>query len=294
MDNTDTNKDSITNVINNNIIINDIINDIINNKIDNNSSDNDITDNIDNKFIENIKLNTTINKEDIVNDINKNKILVEFKNNIDLLTLEYFSKQKSYNRYFKNSETNNLNISSKNDKKFYKKRIINETKKMIKNEFENELLRDNFNKYISSLISYFKFKDKTDILQEEYKEEIKIDREIYRIPEKYDNDNDTGTDCDDDGDDEIDNIINCQDLKYNNSINDLFFNFNKKEFNKKVTLDNFVISNINNNINNENTKNNNLNSFPLQKKIDLREPSLKTKGIKSKNKEKEINTNIIE
>lgn len=221
-----------------------------------------------------------------ISDINLNehnkKNTIQFKNSVDLLTFEYFSKQKSYEKYLKNTSekekdnNNNLSFINKHDKKFYKKRIVNETKKMLKNEFDNEILKDSFNKYIFSLINYFKFKDKIDILQDEYKE-LDINREIYPITE-------VNTElCDDITDD-----INIDNIDYNSSqINELLYNFNKKELNKKVTLDNFIITT---NKKQEDKKK----IIPLQKNIDLREPSLKTKGVKSKNKKKEIITNNIE
>jgi hypothetical protein len=268
--------------------------------IDIDNMDNDINNN-ENNLLKNINDNLELlNKElsdidididiqDIPTDIknttkiqNNKKQSIQFKNGIDLLTFEYFSKQKTYEKYLNTScddtkSDNNLSLISKHDKKFYKKRIINETKKMLKNEFDNEILKDSFNKYIFSLINYFKFKDKIDILQDEYKE-LNIDRTIYPITE-------INTElCDIDNSDDI----NIDNIDYNSgNINELLYNFNKKELNKKVTLDNFIISNKNKNDEKKQI-------IPLQKNIDLREPSLKTKGVKYKNKKKEIITNNIE
>lgn len=231
----------------------------------------------------------------IIDDINNipsiKKRSIQFKNNVDLLTFEYFSKQKKYDKYLKSNTDNHSDnhLISKNDKKFYKKRIINETKKMLKNEFDNEILKDSFNKFIFSLINYFKFQDKIDILQDEYKE-LNITRDIYPITEvdtdMYDDITNEDYDCYDKGMDEI----NINNIDYNSeNMNKLLYNFNKKEFNKKITLDNFVIKNQNNDNNQDKNQ-----IMPLQKNIDLREPSLKTKGIKTKNKKKEIIANNIE
>lgn len=236
---------------------------------------------LNNELIEELNHN---NDNDTLEKTNNKKRPIQFKNNIDLLTFEYFSKQNSYNKFLKTvNKENDTNLINKHDKKFYKKRIINETKKMIKNEFENEILKDSFNRYIFSLVNYFKFQDKIDILQEEYKE-LNIDRSIYPInevnTELYDDiTNDTYTFDD----------INIDNMDYNNnSVNELLYNFNKKEFNKMVTLDNFIIKE------NKETNKDKSRIIPLQKNIDLREPSLKTKGLKLKNNKKEITTNNIE
>jgi hypothetical protein len=232
----------------------------------------DTIQNIDNLF-KNINhleyINDISGVKTFTNNINNKNNSIQFKNTVDLLTFEYFSKQKSYNKYLKTSSQkdneNKLTLINKHDKKFYKKRIINETKKILK---------DCFNKYIFSLINYFKFQDKIDILQDEYKE-LNINRDIYTITEG-------NTEmCDD-----ITNDINIDNIDYTDEINELLYNFNKKELNKKVTLDNFIITN--------NKKQHDKQIIPLQKNIDLREPSLKTKGLKYKNKKKEIITNNIE
>lgn len=234
------------------------------------------------QFNDNIIEDTNDNK-DILEKINYKKHPIQFKNSVDLLTFEYFSKQNAYNKFLKTvNNEDNTNLINKHDKKFYKKRIINQTKKMMKNEFENEILKDSFNKYIFSLINYFKLQDKIDILQEEYKE-LNIDRHIYPITE-------VNTELYDDITNDTFDELNIDNMDYNNnSANQLLYNFNKKEFNKKITLDNFIITKENKVSNKDKPQ-----IIPLQKNIDLREPSLKTKGLKSKKDKKEIITNNIE
>ena len=54
------------------------------------------------------------------------------------------------------------------DIKFYRKRIISLCKDMLKGKFESEELKKIHMNYVNELISYFKMKDTSDILQSEY------------------------------------------------------------------------------------------------------------------------------
>ena len=103
----------------------------------------------------------TIQTSNIYSDINSNEF-----NNLNSITIEYFSNTGFYNKYLNKSEIEKY--ISKSDKKFYKKRIINETKKMLKDEFETDTLREIFNKYIFSLINHFKIIDRNEILQKQF------------------------------------------------------------------------------------------------------------------------------
>lgn len=179
---------------------------------------------------------------------------MDISNNIDLITLECLTNPGFYDKY--NLKKNNPTKISKADRKFYKKRIINETKKMLRNDFDTPALKEIFNEYVISLVDYFKIVDKRDILQEDYKNNPPQDKEYY--------------------DNVLDEILDISDNNLNNlnnliSPNELLFN-NANET-KKITLDNFVVK--------HNPPKENI-IYPEQKEINLKEPSLKTKGLKMK------------
>ena len=52
---------------------------------------------------------------------------------------------------------------------FYRKRILQKTKDFLRNEEKDETLKRLFKEYSKTLIEHFKFIDKKDILQEDYK-----------------------------------------------------------------------------------------------------------------------------
>ena len=173
---------------------------------------------------------------------------MDISNNIDLITLECLTNPGFYDKY--NLKKNNINKISKADRKFYKKRIINETKKMLRNDFDTPALKQIFNEYVISLVDYFKIVDKRDILQEDYKNYPTQDKEFY--------------------DNVLDEILDISD---NNLISPNELLFNNANETKKITLDNFVVK--------HNPLKENI-IYPEQKEINLKESSLKTKGIKPK------------
>ena len=179
---------------------------------------------------------------------------MDISNNIDLITLECLTNPGFYDKY--NLKKNNPNKISKADRKFYKKRIINETKKMLRNDFDTPALKEIFNQYVISLVDYFKIVDKRDILQEDYKNNPPQDKEYY--------------------DNVLDEILDISDNNLNN-LNNLIspdqLLFKTANETKKITLDNFVVK--------HNPPKENI-IYPEQKEINLKEPSLKTKGLKTK------------
>ena len=179
---------------------------------------------------------------------------MDISNNIDLITLECLTNPGFYDKY--NLKKNNPNKISKADRKFYKKRIINETKKMLRNDFDTPALKEIFNEYVISLVDYFKIVDKRDILQEDYKNNPPQDKEYY--------------------DNVLDEILDISDNNLNN-LNNLIspdqLLFKTANETKKITLDNFVVK--------HNPLKENI-IYPEQKEINLKESSLKTKGIKPK------------
>ena len=184
---------------------------------------------------------------------------MDISNNIDLITLECLTNPGFYDKY--NLKKNNPNKISKADRKFYKKRIINETKKMLRNDFDTPALKEIFNEYVISLVDYFKIVDKRDILQEDYKNNPPQDK-APQDKEYYDNVLDEILDISDNNLNNLNNLISPDQL--------LFKTSNET---KKITLDNFVVK--------HNPPKENI-IYPEQKEINLKEPSLKTKGLKMK------------
>lgn len=160
---------------------------------------------------------------------------------INNITLQYLLNPLLYDKLTHKSNTNSIEFI--NDQEFYKKRIINLTKQMLKNKFENEDLKNLFEMYIKNLIIYFKEIDTKDILQKTYN-----NLELKDISK---------------------NIIISQDgVELANSL--LYRESNKPNLNnyvKYIKTDNPLI-------------------IPLKKDINLKNPSLKKKGLK-KTKEKE-------
>lgn len=84
---------------------------------------------------------------------------------------EYFANQQLYNKIIK--KDNSLPYD-KNEYRFYKKRILQLVKDIMrKKETTNEIVIP-FNNFVVSAIEHFKFEDKKSIIQSEY-EEIECD-----------------------------------------------------------------------------------------------------------------------
>ena len=102
--------------------------------------------------------------------------------NVNEITLKYLMNPIHYDRYLE--ETTESNKEFLVDKKFYRKRIINITKNMFKDQFESDHLKDIFDLYIQNLISYFKEIDTKDIIQREYKHLVLLSKEPNILDKK--------------------------------------------------------------------------------------------------------------
>ena len=178
------------------------------------------------------------------NDIDKLDKDIENKK-INDLTLQYFSNknylnQKTINQ--NNKSNNDVNINKK-EIKFYRKRIMDFTKKMLRNEIDlnniNNNIEASYYEYINVLIEDFKINDKRDLLQAEFNNfitDVSMSNNIKN---------------------DINNLEN---------INNLLMQ--KKEV---CTIDNFVLK----------TKNKKEKKvYPQEKKINLKAKYLRDKGIK--------------
>lgn len=142
----------------------------------------------------------------------------------------------------KNLKTDNVD---KEDKRFYRKRILAMTRELFKKDSNNEEINKSFENYIFCLISNFKMTDKKDIIQSEYND---LDLDI--------NDENLNVDLDEMLDNANQNMM-----------------IHKKE---DSTLDGFVISNRDKLIKQE------AEILPSIKQINLNDTTLKTKGVKNK------------
>lgn len=178
------------------------------------------------------------------------------------ITIEYLIN-KQYHNFFKKDADLLISIN-KRDKKFYKKRILNVTRDLFLNDDVNISpdVKNSYNNYIKHCIEYFKMLDKSDIIQNEYNENVKAisdnedaDKLILENDNEYDENN-------------VDsNNTTKNKNKYDNA-NSMLFN----KPNKNNTLDNFVKK-----IHIE--KNKIPEIIPRKRRINLKDPLLKIKGV---------------
>lgn len=87
---------------------------------------------------------------------------------VDHVTLDLMVNQPQYERYLR---AHDADLSGKYEKakRFYKKRIIEMTRELLKGETVNDIfVLQAFEAYAKSCITYFRNKDKNDTLQEEH------------------------------------------------------------------------------------------------------------------------------
>lgn len=172
------------------------------------------------------------------------------------ITIEYLINKQYHNSFKKDGEI--LNLINKRDKKFYKKRILNVTRDLFLNDDVNVSpdVKKSYDNYIKHCIEYFKMLDKSDIIQNDYNDKIIIENndENKIILEYAEEDNN-------------DHIVDSNNKNYNNA-NSILFN----KTNKMNTLDNFVKK-----IHIENNKITEI--IPRKRKINLKDPLLKFKGV---------------
>ena len=173
-------------------------------------------------------------------------------NNNIMDELEYLMNPCMYEKWMKKNEKKIKVSDLKTDVKFYKKRIIQLTKDMMKGQHITNSVNKAHNEYMKSCVAYLRFLDTKDILQEEYKD----------IPEQPDI-----SDDDIEGDPN-NNLINPSYLHKQNKIEDY--------------IDVKKISNV--------PKNDTY--LPEKKDLKLKDPELKKKGVKKKKgKKKKKNIN---
>ena len=170
---------------------------------------------------------------------------------VNELTMRYLCNRSMHNSK-PDIEENKHDKNMKKDKKFYRKRIIDMTKKLMNEDITNDKtqcidmpisMRNAFNSYVHNCIDYFKDLDRSDLLQDEY--------------------------CDIDTNAKKNNPdVECKSQTYANEL------FMKNVCVKKSTdLDSFVSREK---IQQSSKKKE---DYPKKKKIKLKDPTLKEKGI---------------
>ena len=173
-------------------------------------------------------------------------------NEIDNITLSYFANKSQYTSILKKTEENN-DKKFINDKKFYKKRVLDMTKRLFRDEETNTQLIGFFNTYVKSCVNYLKFLDKSDIIQEKYGSMNVAENLEKPISE-----------IDASGDD-----IDIENVDYKNC----HYLFSKPEDVKKLNLDTFVIKTVTNPPQK---------IIPKRENINIKTKEHKTKGILKK------------
>jgi len=84
-------------------------------------------------------------------------------NDVDLLYLTNPSLKLKYNKP-------KIKSTSLEDIKFYRKRILLHTKEYLRGNNINQELDEYFEMYANKLIEHYKFNDKKDVIQDEYKD----------------------------------------------------------------------------------------------------------------------------
>jgi len=163
---------------------------------------------------------------------------------ISLNTIGYLMSDTTYKKISESKDKKNSNKTFIRDLKFYKKRIYQTTKDLIKYQIEckefNKEVDGLLQHYLEELIEYFKFQDKTDILQNELSS---VNKQV-----KF-------------------NIV-----KENSNFNADEFIMKKPEI-KAPTIESCMKVNVKNQKTEKKI-------IPRSKNIDLKHPEFKTKGLK--------------
>jgi hypothetical protein len=190
---------------------------------------------------------------------------------VDHVTLDLMVNQPQYERYLRNKEAD-LSGKYEKAKRFYKKRITEMTRDLLKGDTVNDIfVLQAFEAYAKACITHFRNKDKNDTLQEEYVAECVAVGYLPPIDEGVNDDADNDDDDNDDDDNDVDNLNDSSKKKL-----EILLSFDKHKAQKMPTLDTYVIKTtptptIKNNV-----------PIPQQREINLDDPKFKTKDLKPK------------
>ena len=191
---------------------------------------------------------------------------------VDHVTLDLMVNQPQYERYLRAKEAD-LNGKFEKAKRFYKKRIMEMTRDLLKGDTLTDIfVLQSFEAYAKACITYFRNKDKNDTLQEEHMAECVTVGYLPPIVETdLNNDDDDNHNDDDDNDDAI-NLNDSSKKKL-----EILMSFDKHKAHTP-TLDTYVIK----------TSSADASAaapiIPKHREINLDDPKFKTKDIKPKKK----------
>jgi len=194
---------------------------------------------------------------------------------VDHVTLDLMVNQPQYERYLRAKEAD-LSGKYEKAKRFYKKRIMEMTRDLLKGDTVNDIfVLQAFEAYAKACITYFRNKDKNDTLQEEYMAECVAVGYLPPILETdLTNDADNDDDDDDKADDNGDDALNLNDSSKKKL--EILMSFDKHPAQKMPTLDTYVIKTT------PATVASAAAPIPQQREINLDDPKFKTKDIKPK------------
>ena len=193
----------------------------------------------------------------------------------DKLTMDTMINVSAYSKYISKRDTDVKTRSdeTKNERRFYKKRIMALTKQLIKNPtYTNDTSIINAcTAYINACIMHFKFIDLADTIQKEHTFENEhasttlsnIDTELL-------------DECFEENVNKIDNAFLLQDARMVKKVN----------IHEKNILEQLFVSTSSSS--EEHTSKMNTNSLPRVIEIDLKDRQFKTKGIKRLKNEKTV------
>ena len=107
-------------------------------------------------------------------------------NEVDAITLQYFMNRNKFEKPITNIDGENPNCILSKERKFYRKRIIQMAKDLFKQDAPNDSIKSAHDAFILNCISYFKFLDTNDTIQEEY-DGLDIQNTQSVLGEKHDN-----------------------------------------------------------------------------------------------------------
>jgi len=189
---------------------------------------------------------------------------------VDHVTLDLMVNQPQYERYLRAHEAA-LSGKYEKAKRFYKKRIIELTRDLLKGETVNDIfVLQAFEAYAKACITYFRTKDKNDTLQEEHAAECVAVGYLPPIVETVEESLSDNNDGDNDGDNDAPILSDSTKKKL-----EILMSFDKHKAHTP-TLDTYVIK----------TSSASASAaapiIPKQKEINLDDPKFKTKDIKPK------------
>ncbi|NBO53195.1 MAG: hypothetical protein EBU84_01065 [Actinobacteria bacterium] len=189
---------------------------------------------------------------------------------VDHVTLDLMVNQPQYERYLRAHEAA-LSGKYEKAKRFYKKRIIELTRDLLKGETVNDIfVLQAFEAYAKACITYFRTKDKNDTLQEEHAAECVAVGYLPPIVETVEESLSDNNDGDNDGDNDAPPILSDSTKKKL----EILMSFDKHKAHTP-TLDTYVIKT-------SSAPSAAAPIIPKQKEINLDDPKFKTKDIKPK------------